>query len=282
MYDHNSFLMPNYAHIGGHMFRTDMIDQITSGGCHTLTYWDDLTAIKYEEVDASSVFIVLTLRFHQDALIKKVLADIKAAGLYDKTKKIFLRFEEEPNRKVVNFCKLNFDKVEIHSSSNYGITEFLDVRFKEGGKYVLCYDLREQEDDTIQELLLLHNITEWKYCLYRLMKEGKTARAIGLFPAPSSETKDDDDDADDGQDYWFHTFWVKSDGARSFRTIQDEEKLELLKCSNDGWFQSMDDVQSSVFTYDTSATNEEEEHDHGGKTMAGMPPSFGKKVSFGV
>ena len=259
MYNQNCFLMSNYTRVGGEVFRTDLLEDLTSSSEHTLTYPRDLSTIKYKvDVDGKlyPIYIVLTLRFHQEALIKKILAEIKASGLYEKTIKIFLRFEEEPNRKICNFCKLNFDKVEIHSSSNYDVMDFLEMRFKEGDKYILCYDLREQEQESLQDLLMLHYIVEWKYGVETLI-EGK--RITGLFPCPSSH------------DYWFHAFWIKSDTSRPFRSIKADEKHVLLECSNGEWFKDMGEIENSVFVYESESETEEKKTT---ATTASFPPSF--------
>lgn len=240
MYNQNSFLMSEYTRVGGEIFRTDILQDMMTSGAHKLFYVDDLSTMQYT-VDAASsaypIYIVLTVRYHHELLIKQILAEIKASGLYDKTTRVFLRFEEEPNRKIVNFCKLNFDKVEIHSSSNYSVIEFLDVRFKESGKYILCYDLIEQESETIQEMMILHHITQWKYCMQLLIERRSKCRAVGLFPQPS------------GNDFWFHTFWVKSDGTLPFRSITADDKLRLLECSHGADFEEVGDILNSVFDY---------------------------------
>lgn len=251
MYNQNSFLMSEYTRVGGEIFRTDMIQEMLTSSAHQLFYLDDLSKMQYT-VDAAStsypIYVVLTLRYHHETLIKRILAEIKASGLYDKTTRIFLRFEEEPNRKIVNFCKLNFDKVEIHSSSNYSIMDFLEVRFKEGGKYILCFDVTEQESEALQDMLILHHIEEWKYCMQLLIDNHDHCRAVGLFPSPSSH------------DFWFHTFWIRSEAGSPFRTITKKEKRALLKCSNGEWFTDLADIQNSVFDYgDRQTENAEEE-----------------------
>jgi len=231
-----SFQLPT---VGGGLHKIRQSPTLMTATSYTLSYVHDLERLNYT-VDRvpSSIFVVITLKFHHEQMVKDVLALIRKSGLYDKTTKIYLRFQEEPNRKIVNFCKLNYDKIEIHSSSNYNVMEFLEVRFKETGKYILCFDLTDLKREAIQELMMTHLIQEWRYCMQLLLERQEEIRSVGLFPSPFLSS-----------DYWFHCFWIRSDPDVAFNTLSIEEKHPLLQCSKVDWFSSNGEVENSSFTY---------------------------------
>lgn len=210
------------------------------------------------------VIIVIALRYHQEIPIRNLLLRIKECGLYDKTMKIFLRFEEDPNRRIVNLCKLNYDKVEIHSSSDFDVFDFINTKivkphleitkdhpsFENNQLAVLSYDLRDERYESISQLLGRHTIDEWMYCLCLLMKPNHV-RSIGLFPNPSTNVKES------RECYWFNTFWLRIDLNTMMKQHQESitcpslyERASSLQCSRTNLFQSTDEIVASRFEYD--------------------------------
>lgn len=206
---------------------------------YTLKYQHDMSKMIYTiDTIQSIICIVITLRFHHEGIIKDILSLMKEHGLYDKCFKIYLRFEEEPNRRVVNLCKLNYSKVEIHSSSNYNVIEFINSRFKELDTYILCYDLTTIRKDSLQSLFMKHTIQQWKYCVQMLLNY-RNVRSIGLFPTTSTN---------DTRYYWFNTFWIRTDAKKGFETLDITERMPLLNCSKTEWFKSTAEIETAHFT----------------------------------
>lgn len=227
---------------------------------YTLKYEHDLSRMAYTiDTIPSTIFIVITLRYHHEGTIKDLLSAIRSSGLYDKCSKIFLRFEEEPNKMIVNFCKLNFNKIEIHSSSNYDVIDFLDVRFQDPDVYILCYNLAKIRKDSIHELMLEHIVHEWKYCIQTLLDD-KSIRATGLFPSTLKDTY-----------FWFNTFWIRTDKTKKLDSLELTERKPIMICSKPELFVSTAEIESAIMKVQDKPDDDEQ-------SFTSLPP-WGNQLS---
>jgi len=239
-----------------HKLRTPMHSPLYSGNTtYTLSYNFDITEINSISQDFDAlVTIIITLQGDQESGFREFIKLYRDTGLSNKTVRLLLRFEGQPNRRIVNYCKFNCENVDIFYANDQSIFDFLQARshlFTNVEKanmdlFVLSFDLRHLNKNHIFDLLLKHTVGEWKYCL-QLFKNNTRIRAVGLFPTPSL-------DSTNGSDFWFDTFWVKIQ-TNIITPLHAKDKLESLYTSKGSLFTSKHQIEESQFIYDLSSTN---------------------------
>lgn len=209
-----------------------------------------------DDVNADIV-VLLTLRADQDGYVREFVHSFKTSGLSKKTSRFYLRFDGEPNRRILNYCKMNITIVDVLSkrdgdaSSIFGYlqtqsSQFFPKTTTETTQFILSYDLTRIQSERIGEWMLKHTVEEWRMCL-ALFDMYTTIRAVGMFPLREKDAN--------GKDFCFDTFWIRLPSARQVLTQLDiTEKMEILDCSKNGWFISDDQVEGSKFKWKEEET----------------------------
>lgn len=188
-----------------------------------------------------SIWIVLVISHKQEILAKRLLQLIKDIGLYDRCYRITLRFTEDINRKIVNLCKLNYNKVFVDQRPAKTINSLRFIHSSVQEKdvhhdniYMLHFDVSSIGSVDIEKLLIQHTLNDWKYCM-NLLYSSQDTQAVGMFPM-----------IDNGQpfQFWFNCFWTK------FQQPFNTNTKSLLEFSNKKVFTSISSIENVNFEYE--------------------------------
>jgi hypothetical protein len=213
-----------------------------------LSYRKDIVDIPQ---DANiGIWIVLVLSHKHEILGKRLLQLIKDIGLYDRCYRITLRFSDDINRKIVNLCKLNYNKVFIDQRSvkTMNMLRFMHSSVMEKDVhheniYMLYFDVCNIGNIDIEKLLIQHTINDWKYCT-NLLYSSEDTQSVGLFPMPENSQQP--------FQYWFDCFWTK------FKQPFTTNTTSLLEFSNQITpFFSIQDIENVKFEYEEEEKEEE-------------------------
>lgn len=229
---------------------------------YSLSYNFDITDFDaINQQPSAKVTIVLTLGNGHESQVKEFIKLYRESELMKYTSNIILRFEEEPNRRIINSCKLNCEKVEVVTMNDQPIFDFLQSRGhdfsnmingEETPFYVLTFDFRHMKRNYVFDLLLKHTVGEWKYCI-QLFQNHPNIRSTGLFPTPDTKSN--------VNDFWYDTYWTKVVAGDPFHHLTVSEKLESLYSSKNSWFTSNYEIEDAYFVYDMSSSKEVEKDD---------------------
>lgn len=255
--------------------------------CYEMSYHIHPDDVQDDTVDAQ-VVVVLTLHANHDAHVRAFVQSFKSSGLASKTTRLFLRFDGEANRRILNYCKMTFRAVEVLSKRDGemgSIFPFLQTQSiqwmgkttttagsGEGDvdRFILSYDLTRLNSESIGDWMLKHTIDEWRMCL-RLFQEYSNVRAVGMFPLREKDPQ--------GKDFAFDTFWLRLRSSNHVITqLGTTDKMEILDCSKNGWFASDEQIEASRFKLkeeeDGLCLNENEEvvSSRTGRCVGGVCP----------
>jgi hypothetical protein len=212
-----------------------------------LSYRKDIQDIP-EDVNIS-IWIVLVISHKHEILGKRLLQLIKDIGLYDRCFRITLRFTDDINRKIVNLCKLNYNKVFIDQRPvktmnmlRFMHSSILEKDVHHDNIYMLHFDVCQIDHIETEKLLMQHTINDWKYCI-NLLYSTPDIQSTGVFPMP-----------DNGQpfQFWFDCFWTK------FQQPFTMNSISLLEFSNKTPFFSIHDIENTTFEYEKLEEEEEQ------------------------
>ena len=185
----------------------------------------------------NKIWMVIVLSNHDDIQFKTILNTMKNNGLYDQCYKITLKFTDVINRKIMNLCKLNYDKIVIDTIDDPLLepSKYIDTICVDDNPLMLYFDLTTPKSLIIDELLIKHTINDWQYCI-QLLLDDDDLQSIGMFPISTFQ-------------FWFNCFWTK------LRESKTKSSISIMKFSQSNHLNTIFDIENTTYEYEKQDTN---------------------------